>query len=323
MDAQTIKNLNDDGLISSLSDHFANERRMSHIILLHLGEIRRRRLYAERGFSSLFEMLIRFFRQSESSANQRIKALELMSDVPLAEERLKKGEVNLSTLAAAQRQIRREEKVTGKKISKTAKCEIVERIANKTQAQAEVELLRLLPESATLPKNCEKRVSAEATRLNLTLPDRVREKLMRLKDLWAHVDPSMDYVQLIERAADIALGKVDPLRKGSKRKQRATDSVAQGAGGKRPTYYSVRTDKELWTRADSQCEFIDGQTGLRCNCRFGLERDHVIPLALGGTNDLSNLRLLCKTHNLTMARRHFGTAVIDEKIRAKRGGLPG
>ena len=170
MDQQTIAKLSDRQLLESLSGYFECERRTSHIILLHLGEIRRRRIYAERGYSSLFEMLIRFFKLSESSANQRIKALELMNDVPQAEERLKNGEVNLSTMAAAQRQIRREEKLTGKKLERSVKTEIVESIANKTQAQAEIELMKLLPESAALPKNIEKRVSAEATRLNLTFP---------------------------------------------------------------------------------------------------------------------------------------------------------
>jgi hypothetical protein len=32
----------------------------------------------------------------------------------------------------------------------------------------------------------------------------------------------------------------------------------------------------------------------------------MIPVALGGTNDLGNLRLLCRSHNLLMAEKTLG-----------------
>jgi 5-methylcytosine-specific restriction endonuclease McrA len=315
-----LEKLSNEQLLLSLENQFENERRTSHFILLHLKEIRTRRLYADRGFSSLFEMLIKRFHLSESSANQRLKALELMLAVPEVEESLKNGNVNLTTLAMAQRQIRREEKITGQKIDKDKKAEIVERIAGKTQAQTEKELLEILPESATAPQNLERRISIDATRLSLTLPDRVRDKLKKLKDIWAHVDPTMDYVELIERAADIALEKADRSKRVPKKQtQRLTDSVAREviSPPKRPTYYSIKTDNTLWNRASSRCEFVDQETGRRCTCTFGLERDHVVPIAKGGSNELSNLRLLCKPHNLMMARRHFGATTIDRKTRAK------
>jgi 5-methylcytosine-specific restriction endonuclease McrA len=82
-------------------------------------------------------------------------------------------------------------------------------------------------------------------------------------------------------------------------------------GTKRPTYYKREFDRALWERAQSRCEFIDEKTGRRCDCRFGLQREHVIPLALGGTNDLSNMQLLCATHNQLRARRVFGNKKIN------------
>jgi hypothetical protein len=177
------------------------------------------------------------------------------------------------------------------------------------QAQSEVELMKLLPETAKNSQTHERRVSQDAVRLNLTLPDRVKEKLLRLKDFWAHVDPTMDYVEIIERAADIALEKIDPTLRQST-VQRATESA-------------VETNRTLWTRAGSQCEYFDEKGGRRCSCRFGLERDHVITRAKGGANDISNLRLLCKTHNLMMARRHFGSENVEHRIRAGKGGRTG
>ncbi len=315
MNAHLLKTFSNEQLLSDLERQFDQERKTSHVILLYLKEIQTRKLYADRGYSSLFAMLIGYFHQSESAANQRLKAIELMTDVPQVEDHLKNGELNLSTLAMAQRQIRREEKVTGLKVSPEKKREIVELISNKTMVQAEIELMRLLPESSSLPETHERRVSESATRLSLTLPNELREKLIRLKDLWAHVDPTMDFVQIINRAASLALEKEDPARKTLRKSPKPQSKTESEVSNQRPSYYSVLTDKILWERANSRCEYIDSISGHRCDCRFGLERDHILPLAMGGTNELSNLRLLCKTHNLLMARRHFGEENIEKMIR--------
>src|ERR1700743_2107672 len=101
-----LKKLSDDQLLTSAEERFAAERDVSHNILLHLKEIHSRRLFAKRGFPNMFSMLIKHFRQSETSANQRLKALELIVDVPVIEERLISGDLNMSTLAMAQRQIK-------------------------------------------------------------------------------------------------------------------------------------------------------------------------------------------------------------------------
>jgi hypothetical protein len=345
-----LKRLSDDQLVASAENQFAIERKTSHYILLHLKEISLRRIYAKRGFPNLREMLIKHFRQSETAANQRLKSLELMLDVPAVEERLISGDLNMSTVAMAQRQINREEKLTGKEISKEKKAEIVESITNKTMAKAEIELFKLLPETASHPETYERRVSEHATRLNLTVPNDVMEMLIRLKEIWAHIDPTMDHVEVIRRSFKMTLQKVDPAqRKTSIKKsgavsnpkinidsrsnadmqtsmnsrtrdsaqrastsptQHLTDSVKH-RGTKRPTYYKRELDRALWERAQSRCEFIDEKTGRRCDCRFGLQREHVIPLALGGTNELSNMQLLCATHNQLRARHVFGNKKID------------
>src|SRR6185437_14687386 len=148
--------LSDDQLMNKLEQEFAIERRASRNILIYLKEIKVRRLYAERGYPNLFWMLVRHFRQSESAANQRLKALKLMMEVPIVEERLISGELSMSTVAMAQRQIDREEKLTGKEVSKEQKTEIVESVIGKTLARAEVELFRQLPETASHPQTFER-----------------------------------------------------------------------------------------------------------------------------------------------------------------------
>jgi hypothetical protein len=311
-----LNKFSDDQLFISLEQQFAIERGSVHYILLHLKEIRSRRLYAKRGFPNLFSMLVRHFHQSETAANQRLKSLDLMLDVPIVEERLVSGDLNMSTVAMAQRQIKREEKLTGKKVTKQKKIEIVESITNKTMAQAETELFKHLPETASQPQPYERRVSADATRMGLTVPDDVLEMMKRLKELWAHADPTMDNVEVMRRAFKLALAKVDPLKK--KKTQGATESVKHRST-ERLKYYGKEYDRELHERAGSQCEYVDKMTGRRCDCKFGLQREHVIPLAKGGTNELSNMELLCASHNQFRARQVFGDSKINKHQHSRAG----
>jgi hypothetical protein len=334
-----IAQLSNDLLMSQLEEQFVLERKTSHHILLHLKEVRRRRLYAERGFPNMFSMLVQHFHQSESSANQRLKALDLMMEVPLAEERLISGSLSLSTAAMAQRQIKREEKITGKKVSREKKAEIVTSITGKTMAQAESELFKLLPETACAPKDYERRVSADITRMTLSVPEDVREMMTRLKEIWAHVDPTMDNVEIMRRAFKLALAKCDPgtgraiagheaARPGerggtgdherrslrahrSPTETRSATESAKHRGTKRLPYYGREFDRTLWQRAGSQCEYVDEKTGRRCDCKFGLQREHVIPLGKGGTSELRNMQLLCATHNRLRARKIFGDRMMD------------
>jgi hypothetical protein len=293
--------LSDDELLFATEREFTVERKASLNILSYLKEISARKLYAKRGFPSLFWMLIRYFRQSESAAHQRLKALELMLEVPIAETRLLSGELNLSTLALAQRQILRQEKLTGNEVPRAKKTLIVESIIGKTLAQAEVELFKHLPETAEDPKTVEHRISASATRMHLTIPDDVRAMMTQLQEIWAHVDPKMDPVEVIRRSFKSTLQQVDPAKK--KITRRSTQSVKLRG---RLTYYPREHDRELWTRAGSCCEYVDLQSGRRCECKFGLQREHIIPIARGGTNELSNMQLLCQSHNQLRAQQVFG-----------------
>ncbi|MGE3759798.1 MAG: HNH endonuclease, partial [Pseudobdellovibrionaceae bacterium] len=342
----SFQSVSNEKLLLDLESLFSQERKTSHHILLHLREIKSRRLYAERGYPNMFSMLVQHFHQSEAAANQRLRALELMVDVPAVEERLVSGELNLSTVALAQRQIRREERILGKKMTSEKKAEIVESITSKTLAEVEIELFKHLPLAAEAPQTFERRISENATRMTLTLPDEVREKMTRLQEIWAHVDPRMDPVEVIDRAFDIALAKVDPTLRKKKEKidpaqrmkierisssrpekaeskpstanqtsdlltQRLADSAKQCVNNpstsnrlsgrtqaKRLTYYGKEFDRQLWEKAQSRCEFVDPISGKRCDCRHGLQRDHIIPLGRGGSNDISNMQLLCSTHNL-------------------------
>lgn len=59
-----------------------------------------------------------------------------------------------------------------------------------------------------------------------------------------------------------------------------------------------------------QCTFVS-HDGRRCSETCGLELDHIEPFAFGGTNEASNLRLLCPAHNQLFAEKAFGREKIE------------
>jgi len=65
----------------------------------------------------------------------------------------------------------------------------------------------------------------------------------------------------------------------------------------------------VFVRDGGRCTF-EGPGGMRCESRKGLEVDHIRPVAAGGNNNLSNLRLLCAAHNLRAAEIALGREVM-------------
>jgi 5-methylcytosine-specific restriction endonuclease McrA len=62
----------------------------------------------------------------------------------------------------------------------------------------------------------------------------------------------------------------------------------------------------IWKRANACCEHTDPKSKNRCSSKFALETDHIIAAALGGSNDLENLQLLCRAHNSRRSIKTFG-----------------
>ena len=76
----------------------------------------------------------------------------------------------------------------------------------------------------------------------------------------------------------------------------------------RRKYISVHKRRAVYQEAGNQCTFVSPLTGKRCESRHQLELEHIQPFAKNGSDDLENLTLLCKSHNLYNAVQHFGAS---------------
>jgi 5-methylcytosine-specific restriction endonuclease McrA len=68
-------------------------------------------------------------------------------------------------------------------------------------------------------------------------------------------------------------------------------------------YFKFKGGELLSSYSKMGCQYQDVKTKNKCNSQYQLEIEHIQPLALGGSNDIANLRVLCRTHNALMAKR--------------------
>ena len=78
---------------------------------------------------------------------------------------------------------------------------------------------------------------------------------------------------------------------------RSRGSAQQPHGARRSRYIPAAVRREVWRRDGGCCSYVDPYSGRRCGSRFLLELDHIVPFALGGSAEPSNLSLSCAAHH--------------------------
>ena len=74
-------------------------------------------------------------------------------------------------------------------------------------------------------------------------------------------------------------------------------SDAANATVKRSRFISSKIKQTIWRRDKGCCQFVSKSTGRKCGSNYFVEIDHIHRFADGGANELSNLRLICRSHN--------------------------
>src|SRR4051794_3851889 len=112
-----VQKLDNNTLLNKTKSLATAERKITLEVLHHLREIFRRRLFALRGFNSIFEYATKELGYSDASAQRRLAAMRLLTEIPEAEDKIKSGELTLTNAAQAQKLFNSEAK-TGKPLSK-------------------------------------------------------------------------------------------------------------------------------------------------------------------------------------------------------------
>ncbi len=299
-----FRTLCDSELIDETKRLSQKEREISLAVLLHIKEIESRRLYAARGYSSLFAFCVNELKYSEPSAQRRIDSARLLRDIPEITQKVSDGSLNMTQLTQAQVLFREVKSMTVPQ-----KMQVLESISNKSVRDTEKILIEISPK--VIKKDHVKRVTVEFMELRAMIKEETHGKLKRLQDLLSHQNLSLG--DILDKALDIALKELDPLQQAQVcgPDSQTSHLVKTPSAPKVTRYVSQKIKNELWAKAQGRCEYIDPLTKRKCNSTHRIQIEHIVPLALGGFTKLSNLRLYCQAHNQWAALQSFGRKKIQ------------
>ena len=305
----TLKSKSNEVLITDLKQMVSEERRLLTEILHHLKEVEDRRLFLERGYPTLFTFATECLGYSEAAAQRRIQAMRLMKDVPQIEAKIKTGKLSLSVASQVQSFFRQEEKKRKASIPTSEKLDFVVQLEGTSARSCEKKLAQIAPETKK-PREKARILTDKTTLIQFVADKELMEGIDKLKQLLAHGNPEGRLDLLFKKLVQLGLEKWDPEQRIARR--RGKNSFPTSAIKSRHIPAAIRD--EVWRRDQGKCQYQDPSTGKTCGSWHGVQLDHTKPFARGGSHDPSNLRLLCRRHNLLTARKAFGSRWIDAKI---------
>ena len=254
----TISGLSDNALLAQTRKLAHLEQQLQVTVIDHLREIHTRRLYLSRGFSSLFDYVVRELGYTDSAAARRINTMHLCAEFEEVREGLQDGSFTLSTAAQLQsafdrqkrnRQRRGRGPVVGSGpavprqeslltpsatvqplepapvLDGSARQALVTQAAGKSTRQVQ-ELLAGVDPELTVPGDKVRPLGTGRYEMKVVIDAECHRGLERLRGLLSHVDPHMTLGQLVGRLAREGLDRHDPGR--PPRRQRAGSRPVSG-----------------------------------------------------------------------------------------------
>ncbi len=314
---QNNSHISDSLLHSNTVSAAGNEKAATFILLEHLAEVDRRRLYATLAYSSLWEYVHKALGYSEAQASDRVNAMRVMVKVPEIRGLLETGKLTLTSTAKLGTHAKRE------KLKPAETALLLPDIQGKSSREVERVLLShsTLTEEAKKPDRV-RLVTPQLTRITIEVDEDFLSLLQSVKDLKG--DPTLSCqeafaIGMKEFVKQRSLLKVEPQSQTEKVARAPRIHGTRKVTAKSPLtqsrYIPIQNRRKILARSQGSCEFVDHQTGRRCETKSGLQFDHIHPHAKGGTSDVENLRQVCRTHNLLYAAQHFGQAQMQPFFR--------
>jgi hypothetical protein len=329
MNADNLTNMSDAELVSRLEALVRDTRRLTVAVLLHIGEVEARGLHHRAACPSMYIYCTKVLRMSEDEAFKRIRAARAVRRHPVLAAAMADGRLHQTAVV-----------LLAPHLTDANADELVVEASGKSKAEIEILLARLSPR-VDVPARLERMVepvlrivpgdqpdsgevvlepprdvankltplAPERFALQLTICGATRMKLLRAQALLRHQVPSGDLSEVLDRALDALLDKVEARRFGKVK----TPRPAKGSRGKRHVPSDAR--RLAVARDGLRCSFVSDD-GTRCEETGFLELDHVVPVALGGKPG-DGVRVLCRSHNQFEAERLLGRDLVRAGKTAK------
>ncbi len=331
-------------LSARLADLLSRERNAMADFLLALSGFDEQRRWLDLGYASLFDFLHRELGLSKGAAHYRKTAAGLVQRFPEIVEPLRDGRLCISSVVevakvltpenrsevlprffhasrreamAVAAEIRPAEAPPRREVVTVVHAEApAEPTATKSQPVLPVEPPRanvaVSPPPPPARRDCADPVTADLSRLHVTVSRRFLAKLEKARAALSHARPGATAEEILEAGLDLVLERT-AKRKALVEKPRKVNRPAS------PDRIPASVKREVWSRDGGRCQWAIESGGI-CGSTTRVELDHVVPRALGGPSTASNLRVLCKTHNDFAARRVFGDDLMDRYT--GKGGWP-
>lgn len=286
-----LRNLSDKELLLVTAETAFRERGLTLELMRVLREVDRRQLFIELGYSSLYDFVTRELKISEGATYRRIQAMRLIRDVPEVEDKIATGRLSIHLAARVQS--------VAAKWPVEDKVKLIERVEGKSAREAEREFAKADPKG---PKETTKWLDGENVQIGFSLTRETFKSLQELLSIRTHVDIAKTYKVIFTDLVELGQKQWNPL-------QRNADSASSLHCVKEGDEYATISPKlrdAVWKRDGGVCTYVNPENGARCTSTDLLQIDHIHPLALGGKNELSNLRLLCAQHNRRRAAKTYG-----------------
>ena len=306
------------------------------IKMLHfINDLERRKAFLELGYSSVFDFCVRRIKYSSSQAGRRIQAARCCRRYPEFFAYLRNREVCIMTLAMIEGIINDDNKdEIVKRVRGASRREVERLISEYRPAGALRDRIRYVHVPLPQPRDLNTALVDRACQQ--VIPEQYRDRIPAVEKVFVQFLADEEFLTLFEEvrglmgkdAVDASFADVmklvlkeyrerhSPAARKQRRdeRKRATGPDSHRWEWKNPQDESTRhvpndIRDEVFVRDEGQCTFV-APDGMRCQCRKGLEIDHINPYALGGSHDLSNLRLLCGGHNKLAAEKTMGKHVM-------------
>ena len=295
-----LRNIKDQELLTKIKSLVQNERDVLTQILHHLREVEVRKLFSELGYANLFEYAVRELKYGDGQAARRISAMRLIQEMPQVEQKIQDGSLSLSNLSQAQSYFRTVQKTSP--IKPVEKLEILEQLENKSAREGEKLLLSLQP-SVPLPKEKERQITETHTEIKFVMDEVLKQNLEQVRSLLGTRGLNMSFAELAFEMSQLSISALKAKHFGKRRTAKSENSNSDVGVASHPNYISKAVRYEVWQRDQGRCT--------KCSSKMNLNIDHIRPRALGGGNDLMNLRLLCFHCNQRRAFKTFGVRRSD------------
>jgi 5-methylcytosine-specific restriction endonuclease McrA len=333
----SLSHLSDRIVLEGLDTHVAQERSVTAIVLAHIAEVDARGLYRAAGYGSMYAYCVGKLHFSEDAAYKRIQAARTARQFPAVFQGLEEGGLHLSAVL-----------LLGPHLTEKTADDLLNAAAHKSKVEIETLLAQRLPRPDMAPRlqaipdqlvaDCagqqlapgrvESRrdqlapgrvdlserprvspLSPQRFALQLTMSQAMHDKLRRAQDLLGHQIPSGDVVQVLDRALDALICKLEKRKFAATAKPRSRQSAATTSD---PRHIPAAVQRAVWERDGGRCTFVS-DTGHRCSARKRLEFDHIQEVARGGDSTAGNLQLLCRSHYQYAAEQTYGPGFMKSR----------